>query len=92
MKRVYTKYAVVIMLLLSNSCATYKAQYSDKINESESQKAEISHTFYLVGNAGNSPQGEKSKGIEGFEEALSKASKNSTALFLGGNIYPAGMP
>ena len=92
MKRIRINYAVVILLLLSNSCATYTAQYSEKISVEESQQAEISHTFYLIGDAGNSPKGEKSKGVKGFEETLSKAPKNSTALFLGGNIYPAGMP
>jgi hypothetical protein len=79
-------------VLLLNSCATYEAQYSEKTNQIEATKGEIIHTFYLIGDAGNSEIGVKSKGLIGFEESLSMASKNSTALFLGGNIYPDGMP
>ncbi len=92
MIRLCCKYVVVILLLLLNSCATYEAQYRLKTEQREISKGEISHTFYLIGDAGNSPMGAKSNGLNTFEESLSKASKNSTAMFLGGNIYPAGMP
>ena len=45
-----------ITLLFLNSCATYQPQYKDEANDKIfPQVKEISHTFYLIGDAGNSP-------------------------------------
>lgn len=53
---------------------------------------EITHTFYLIEDAGNSPLGSSSIGLQALKHELSKASKHRTALFSGDNIYPDGMP
>lgn len=79
------------MLILS-ACATYKPQYKDASNQQKFPDKEIRHSFYLIGDAGNSPIGEISKTLTAFKTALSKASENSTAIFLGDNIYPKGFP
>ena len=92
MKENYFKIAALLLFSLLNSCATYKAQYSMESYDSETSNKEISHTFYLIGDAGNSPVGSKTEALKEFEKTLSKASKHSTALFLGDNIYPSGMP
>ncbi|WP_034060767.1 metallophosphoesterase [Lacinutrix jangbogonensis] len=84
-------YKLLILLLLS-SCATFKAQYKDTSSISSIPNTEIEHSFYLIGDAGNTPIGETSKTLEAFKTELSKASKNSTAIFLGDNIYPKGFP
>ncbi|TDA70777.1 hypothetical protein E0702_18700, partial [Halomonas marinisediminis] len=51
---------------------------------------EIEHTFYLIGDAGNSKIGASTIALQLFKKQLSKASKNSTAIFLGDNVYPKG--
>ena len=82
-----------ITLLFLNACATYKPQYKDEtINKTFPKVKEITHTFYLIGDAGNSPLGTQSEALKDFETELEKATKQSTAIFLGDNIYPAGMP
>lgn len=91
----FTKTLVVFAsIYFLHACATYAPQYK---NENKNKNVsvlgkEIAHSFYLIGDAGNSPLGTSSKGLQAFKSALDKASKNSTALFLGDNIYPKGMP
>ncbi|RAV28848.1 metallophosphoesterase [Sinomicrobium soli] len=82
-----------VLVVLISSCTTYKARYksadrSRPVNSPDS----ISHVFYLIGDAGNSPVGEKSSALAAFEKALARAPEHSTAIFLGDNIYPSGMP
>ncbi|SFW25330.1 Calcineurin-like phosphoesterase [Sinomicrobium oceani] len=76
-----------------NSCTSYKAQYSIKPEaDLKPEPRDISHTFYFIGDAGNSPIGEKSKALQALEKEIGHASKHSTIVFLGDNIYPSGMP
>jgi hypothetical protein len=87
------RFAVVLVLFfLFNACATYKAQYKNENNSSAIPDKEIEHTFYLIGDAGNYEIGESSKVLKAFEIELNTASENSTAIFLGDNIYPIGFP
>lgn len=79
--------------MLVSACATYEAQYAnEKHHDTKFPEKEIIHSFYLIGDGGNSPIGTSSEAIKLFKTDLDKASKNSTALFLGDNIYPKGMP
>ena len=84
---------IILLLLCFSACATFKAQYEEKksVNSYPKDK-EIKHSFYLIGDAGKSPIGEKTAALEMLEKDLKLASKNSTAIFLGDNIYPAGLP
>lgn len=83
-------------LLLSLSalflgCATYKAKYAGHTGlDSPLPERELAHRFYLIGDAGLSPQGVMGPTLKSFKTALDAAPANSTALFLGDNIYPAG--
>nr|WP_321232233.1 metallophosphoesterase [uncultured Psychroserpens sp.] len=90
----YTNQLVVILIfsLLCNACATFKPQYKNKNTSKSFPDKEIEHSFYLIGDAGNSPIGESSKVVQAFKAELSKASKQSTAIFLGDNIYENGLP
>ncbi|MEZ4792551.1 MAG: metallophosphoesterase [Gelidibacter sp.] len=85
---------VLIVLGLVHSCATYKPQVryeEDKANQFPNK--EIDRTFYLIGDAGLSPPNGLSLGLNAFKKYISKKdTKNDFALFLGDNIYPAGMP
>jgi len=82
----------VIGLLILNACATYKTQYKEAKTISHFPNKEIAHSFYLIGDTGNSPVGSSSEALKAFKSELNKASKNSTAIFLGDNIYPKGLP
>jgi len=86
-------FVVITIFLLMTGCATYTPKYRDdtKANDMPTSK-EVSHTFYLIGDAGLSPMGKMNKALKNFKNRLDGASKNSTAIFLGDNIYPAGLP
>ncbi|NNE77769.1 MAG: phosphoesterase, partial [Pricia sp.] len=84
---------LIAITLLFIGCATYKTKYENKENATDVEvKKEIAHTFYLIGDAGLSPMGGMNSALKIFKERLNKADKNSTAIFLGDNIYPAGLP
>lgn len=86
-------YLTVMSLLLLAACATQKAKYADSQSRQIEPSAAIpQHTFYLIGDAGKSPAGRLNPALKLFKESLAGADKNSTAIFLGDNIYPAGMP
>ena len=86
-------YISLLIILVLTGCATYKAKYVDlgNINDIPTSK-EVSHTFYLIGDAGLSPMGGMNPALTLLKDRLKEADKNSTAIFLGDNIYPAGMP
>ncbi len=74
-------------------CATYKTKYTGDNQVPDRPPAkEVAHTFYLIGDAGLSPTGTMNPALKAFQARLAKADSNSTAIFLGDNIYPAGLP
>ena len=91
--KIFTRSIILIItILIINACATYKAQYQNKsqiIKKSTSK--EVSHTFYLIGDAGNSELNKASPALSKLKEELSEADKNGTLLFLGDNVYPKGL-
>ena len=82
--------------LLSHSCATYKTQVKNEDDkQNEFPNKEVDRTFYLIGDAGLSPAGELSLGLNAFKTYINeerKSTKDDYAIFLGDNNYPAGMP
>jgi len=87
------KYSFI--LLLFNACATHEAQYGREAGKDYSRglpKSEPKYTFYLAGDAGNSEEQNSKITLSFLKNKLDKASAQSTLLFLGDNIYPAGMP
>ena len=83
----------VLALSLLESCATYAPQFNSKQEKiTPNNETAIVHSFYLIGDAGNSPLGETSLALQAFKKALNEAPKNSTAIFLGDNIYEKGLP
>ncbi len=78
---------------LFTGCATYYAKYQDGNNATDiSTEKQISHTFYFIGDAGLSPVNELNPALKIFKDRLENADNNSTAIFLGDNIYPTGLP
>lgn len=84
----------ILTLLIVSSCATYKPQYKyEEDKQNVFPDKEIDKTFYLVGDAGVSPENGMSLGLTTFQNYLKgKDTKGDYAIFLGDNIYPAGMP
>lgn len=81
------------LVILVQSCATYKVQYGSKFtSEFTPNDNKIAHTFILVGDAGNGVFKDTIDYSSSFVNSLKNVNKNSTLLFLGDNIYPAGMP
>lgn len=82
--------------MLCYSCATKQAQFGSKnqpeIKDKFDDKSQLSHQFYLIGDAGNSDEAASQKLLELFENRLQKADSASTVIFLGDNIYPDGLP
>lgn len=88
------KYGTTLLLLfLITGCATYRTKYADIRDAEDIQiDKEVEHTFYLIGDAGLSPIGGMNPALKIFKKKLDRADDNSTAIFLGDNIYPAGLP
>jgi hypothetical protein len=77
--------------LIVQSCATFKPQSSpDEKQENYPQNKKVAHTFFLIGDAGNGFKNTISG--ESLQNQITSAPEKSTLLFLGDNIYPAGMP
>ena len=86
-------FTIIVFLVFLSNCATYKPQYKDKKETfTTSNNKDVLHSFYLLGDGGNSPIGSETITLKRLRNQLKKSSKNSTLLFLGDNIYPAGMP
>lgn len=86
-------YLLLFTFFLASSCATFAPQFKDNWkNPTYPSHKEVEKTFYLVGDAGLSPMGGMSNSLTAFQNYLKdeKVTGNYT-LFLGDNIYPAGM-
>lgn len=84
---------LIVFLLLLSSCATYEVQYANKEHKNVAPHTKkVIHSFYLIGDGGNSPLGSETITLQRLKKTLQQQSKNATVLFLGDNIYPAGMP
>ena len=94
MKFQYKLIILFLIALIFNACATYEAQYvNDEVKQNQFPNKEIDKTFYLVGDAGLSPQNGLSDGLKAFQDYISdKKTKGDYTIFLGDNIYPAGLP
>ncbi|MCL7762465.1 metallophosphoesterase [Polaribacter sp. Z014] len=88
------KYTVFTLLcLLLSACATIKKQIADnQPNVIKKDSTKIEHTFYLIGDAGNSSLTEDSAALKYLKKQIKNASENSTLLFLGDNVYETGIP
>lgn len=84
---------LVFLSILISECATTKIQITDGQNyKSKSGVSKINHSFYLIGDAGNSDLYEIDSAISYLGQEILKAKKNSTLIFLGDNVYPKGIP
>ena len=72
----------------------YQPKYAEPyIQENDIPDKAIENTFYLIGDAGISPMGGMSEALTALNQHLQgKTTTRDFVLFLGDNIYPAGMP
>ncbi|WP_298477498.1 metallophosphoesterase [uncultured Maribacter sp.] len=86
-------YFLLVAICILGSCATKKDRFGALVNMSDVPTTkEKEHTFYFIGDAGLSPKGDLNSALKLWKKKLTSAGKNSTAIFLGDNIYPAGLP
>ncbi len=86
-------YLVGLCTLLLTSCATQKTKLrKTNVSPKTNVAKEVVHTVYLIGDAGLSKEDNSNVGLTLFKNKLDKANKNSTAIFLGDNSYPVGLP
>ncbi|MCP3933192.1 MAG: BamA/TamA family outer membrane protein [Bacteroidetes bacterium] len=87
---------ITIGLLLTSSCASYKLKYSKEGKNWEQDtppaSLKLNHRLYLIGDAGNAPKDGTVPVLAYLKNRLPKEGENSSALFLGDNIYYKGMP
>jgi hypothetical protein len=84
---------LLIIVLLVSSCASFKPQYRDEVQEVFPSSDSIDKSFYLIGDVGYSPMNGKSDGLLALESYIQKNNtKDAHLIFLGDNIYPTGMP
>lgn len=62
---------LIVFIIFLNACATYKPQYKDENYSSTFPKEkEILHSFYLIGDGGNSPIETQTEAIKDFKVEL----------------------
>lgn len=84
---------LILLTIVVQSCATHKLQYKKNYKEEvSSDNGKKTHTFFLIGDAGNGVFKDSLNNSNALKNILYNAEKNSTLLFLGDNIYPSGMP
>ena len=92
MKRFCNTICILLSLLFFNACATYKKQYNSESHlKTFPQDREISHSFYLIGDAGNSNPGYLTAPLQMLKQELPKMGERSAVVFLGDNVYHAGL-
>src|SRR4051812_4212599 len=95
-KQNYTLLKYVFFVCLMQSCATNHPQFGSKarpfIKDNFDNSKSISHTFFLLGDAGMPDEPQSKQLFSILKDRLTKADSSSTLLFLGDNIYPDGMP
>ena len=92
MKNLKFLFAIVSLFLIS-ACATIKMQVTEGqefVSRKDSSK--LKHSFYLIGDAGNSDLYQKDSALAHLEREIRKAPKKSTLIYLGDNVYEKGIP
>ena len=87
------KKLTILLTILLVSCATFKEQLDKQANQQlTNTKSELSHRFYLVGDAGNASLNESTLPLLSLQKRLQGAPENSSVIFLGDNVYQHGIP
>jgi hypothetical protein len=91
--KVFKKLLFLPLLLWISACATMKMQVAEnQVFEPKKNTIKIEHSFYLIGDAGNSTLQEDAVALTYLKKHLKNASKEATLIFLGDNVYETGIP
>ncbi len=89
----------VLLCLLLSGCATYNVKYIDEkfqpenFDDSSLSRKRINTSFYLIGDAGGDKDGGSTYALDAFKKVIDTSkTENDYAIFLGDNIYDAGLP
>jgi predicted phosphodiesterase len=90
----FIKYLLfTFIILLVSACATMKMQVAENQNfEYKKDSSKLIHSFYLIGDSGNSTLNEDSPALKYLKNKIENSTKNSTLIFLGDNVYETGIP
>jgi hypothetical protein len=84
---------LIAFSILITACATLKMQVIEEHQYTpKKDTANIIHSFYLIGDAGNSNSNQKDAALSYLEEEIKMAKKEATLIFLGDNVYEKGIP
>jgi len=96
MRHLNTPFYLFFLVLVVGACADYRVHYAGEAVGWEADVPEaglkVSHTMYLIGDAGEMPAGEPPQVIDLLGRHLEAAGPNSSVVFLGDNLYKKGMP
>ena len=93
MKLIKQTLYILIFSVLISACATIKMQVAENHKYSaRKDTSKVIHSFYLIGDAGNSNLNKKDSALSYLEQEIKSANKNSTLIFLGDNVYQKGIP
>lgn len=88
-----------LFIIMLSGCASYTPKYADELSEpsrfdnSSLSRKRVHKSFYLIGDAGGDKDGGSTYALEAFKKVIDTANtKNDYAVFLGDNIYDAGLP
>lgn len=85
----------LLLLIMLSSCANYKLNVSKNISDpipALPDTLALTHTLYLVGNAGNAKDLKNEQTLRLVKKRLAKAPKSSSVVFLGDNVPVQGFP
>ncbi|HTF21445.1 MAG TPA: metallophosphoesterase [Chryseolinea sp.] len=86
----------LLFVWILSACATYKRHYAagekNWKDQSPSSSLRLTHTMYLVGDAGDATPQDMPRVLTYLKSVLPAESRNSSIVFLGDNIYEYGMP
>ena len=94
MKQIYLS-LLCFSILFFTSCASHLPKFldADVPKETANEGKEIAKTFYLIGDAGAAKDEESSAALKAFDNLVKdKDTKDDYVIYLGDNIYPAGLP
>jgi hypothetical protein len=84
-------FLLISIAVFMYACATTKMQVIEN-HTFKKPNSEVLHTFYLIGDAGNSALKKKDSALAYLEKEIENANENSTLIFLGDNVYEKGIP
>ena len=94
MSKLFNALCVVTLITIA-ACSTIKPYYNKESADWKEKPVPLSglqYTVYLIGDAGEPSQSDQEPTFRLLETMLNNEGEQSSIIFLGDNIYPAGLP